>query len=348
MVNRDADGSLHAFLNRCAHRGSTVVRELQGNRQSHTCIYHHWCYDLAGNLIGVPFQRGIDGKGGMPASFERAAHGLKTLRVGSYRGVIFGSFDPNIEPLEDFLGASMRAFLDTLFARPIEILGYLRQRMPSNWKLYFENLTDPYHAGLLHQFQATFGLFRQTQAGGTVMDQHRRHQIQYAFYDSDDPDHAEAEYEGTGVFDRTLSLKDPTIVEFRDEEGQGRAIDMMSVFPSVLFQRLSNTLATRQVRPRNPDEFDLYWTYFGYADDDPELRRMRNRQVNLVGPGGLISMEDGESGVGIQRAIRRERNDHSVIEMGGIGAVEEQDHLVTEVPVRGFWRNYHLLMNGDG
>ena len=348
VVNRDADGSLHAFLNRCAHRGSTVVRELQGNRQSHTCIYHHWCYDLAGNLIGVPFQRGIDGKGGMPASFERAAHGLKTLRVGSYRGVIFGSFDPNIEPLEDFLGASMRAFLDTLFARPIEILGYLRQRMPSNWKLYFENLTDPYHAGLLHQFQATFGLFRQTQAGGTVMDQHRRHQIQYAFYDSDDPDHAEAEYEGTGVFDRTLSLKDPTIVEFRDEEGQGRAIDMMSVFPSVLFQRLSNTLATRQVRPRNPDEFDLYWTYFGYADDDPELRRMRNRQVNLVGPGGLISMEDGESGVGIQRAIRRERNDHSVIEMGGIGAVEEQDHLVTEVPVRGFWRNYHLLMNGDG
>jgi anthranilate 1,2-dioxygenase large subunit len=290
VVNRDVDGGLHAFLNRCAHRGSTVVRELQGNRQSHTCIYHHWCYDLAGNLVGVPFQRGIDGKGGMPASFERASHGLKTLKVASYRGVIFGSFDLDIEPLEDFLGAPMRAFLDTLFARPIEILG---------------------------------------------------------FYDSDDADQAAAEYEGTGVFDRTLSLRDPSIVEFRDEEGQGRTIDMMSVFPSVLFQRLSNTLATRQIRPRNPDEFDLYWTYFGYADDDPELRRMRTRQVNLVGPGGLISMEDGESGVGIQRAIRRERNDHSVIEMGGIGAVEEQDHLVTEVPVRGFWSNYHLLMSGD-
>ena len=119
---------------------------------------------------------------------------------------------------------------------------------------------------------------------------------------------------------------------------------MMCVFPSILFQRLSNTLATRTIRPHGPDEFDLYWTYFGYADDDEELREMRIRQVNLIGPGGLISMEDGESGVQIQRAIGRVRDAYSTIQMGGVGEVHDQQHMVTEMPVRGFWRNYCQLM----
>ena len=34
----------------------------------------------------------------------------------------------------------------------------MRQRLPANWKLYWENLTDQYHAGLLHQFSTTFGV----------------------------------------------------------------------------------------------------------------------------------------------------------------------------------------------
>ena len=58
VVNRAEDGSIHAWVNRCAHRGTMVVREPRGNRTTHTCVYHHWCYDLKGNLIGVPFQKG--------------------------------------------------------------------------------------------------------------------------------------------------------------------------------------------------------------------------------------------------------------------------------------------------
>src|SRR3546814_6975220 len=44
--------------------------------------------------------------------------------------------------------------------RKLKLLGYTRQRIPSNWKLYFENLKDPYHATLLHSFLITFGLWR--------------------------------------------------------------------------------------------------------------------------------------------------------------------------------------------
>ena len=94
---------------------------------------------------------------------------------------------------------------------------------------------------------------------------------------------------------------------------------MMAIFPSVFFQRLNNTLATRQIKPKAAGAFELYWTYFGYADDDPKIRLMRLRQVNLIGPGGLVSMEDGEAGRLVQLGIGREQDAHSVIEMAASG-----------------------------
>ena len=162
VVVRGIDGELCAFVNRCAHRGTLLVRDLRGNADDFTCIYHHWCYDQRGNLIGVPFLRGLKGKGGMPQAFDMAEHGLRTVLVDSYAGLIFVSFDETVEPLADFIDAPMRTFLDRVLAQPIEIIGYTRQRIPGNWKLYFENLHDVYHAGLLHQQSIVFGQFRST------------------------------------------------------------------------------------------------------------------------------------------------------------------------------------------
>ncbi len=345
VVSRATDGTLHAFVNRCAHRGTMVVRKLRGNATDHTCIYHHWCYDLTGKLIGVPFQRGVAGKGGMPENFRKEDHGLRTLKVASYRGAIFGSFRDDVEPLEDFLDEANRDYLDLLLGKPIEILGYWRQRIPGNWKFYFENLMDSYHAGLLHQFQTTFGIMRTTQKGESLMDKWRRHRVVYTQFGSDDAaSDGNQDLKDLGVFHESMSLADPSLLEFRDETGDGRAIMMMALFPSVLFQRLSNTLATRQIRPRGPNEFELYWTCFGYADDDAALRALRLKQVNLIGPAGYVSIEDGEAGALIQRVLGREKERHSVIEMGGTGAIENQDTPLTEVPVRGFWRFYCHLM----
>src|SRR4051812_43490904 len=48
VVTRDTDGSLHAFVNRCAHRGATVCMDSFGNSKNKifTCVYHAWVYDL--------------------------------------------------------------------------------------------------------------------------------------------------------------------------------------------------------------------------------------------------------------------------------------------------------------
>jgi anthranilate 1,2-dioxygenase large subunit len=48
VVNRDLNGAIYAFVNRCAHRGALVRREASGNAMDHTCIYHQWCYGLDG------------------------------------------------------------------------------------------------------------------------------------------------------------------------------------------------------------------------------------------------------------------------------------------------------------
>ena len=344
VVTKDENGDIHAFVNRCAHRGTTLVRDLSGHAKDFTCIYHHWCYDLKGNLIGVPFERGMNGQGGMPESFDKADHGLRILKLATYKGVIFGSFNPDVEPFEEYAGPRALEFLDGMFARPVEILGYWRQRMPSNWKLYYENLNDAYHAGLLHQFQASTGIFRNTQEGGAIMDEHKRHMMTWSLGDSDDEEAIEKGYADIGVYDAKFTLEDPGVVDFFDELGDRRTTIFMSLFPSIYFQRISNTLATRQIRPKNPGEFELYWTVFGYQDDDAKIRAMRMKQTNMIGPGGLISMEDGESGVLGQRALVGYDEGHSVIEMGGRGPIEDQYHQMHEIPVRGFWQYYAKLM----
>ena len=61
VINRSKDNKIYAFVNRCAHRSATVVRELRGNQKNHTCVYHRWCYNHKGELVGVPFQKGIKG-----------------------------------------------------------------------------------------------------------------------------------------------------------------------------------------------------------------------------------------------------------------------------------------------
>ena len=112
----------------------------------------------------------------MPGDFDFADHGLQTLNVAVRNGAVFASFDRAVESFEDYLGPSMLGYFDRVFdGRPLRLLGYQRQRNPSNWKLMFENITDPYHASLMHVFLVTFGLFRADNPSQVRMDASGRH-----------------------------------------------------------------------------------------------------------------------------------------------------------------------------
>ncbi len=346
LVSRDERGTLHAFVNRCMHRGMQLKRERCGNAKNHTCIYHQWAYDLSGKLIGVPFPKGAGGHGGLPADFDRKSISLHALKIESYKGIIFGTFSDGAEPLVDYLGPLVRHELDRLFHKPLKILGYQRQRIFGNWKLYNDNVRDPNHGGLLHMFHATFGLYRLSQKGGAKLDARGRHNITWNSLGTDDAKTTDQGYEGTKkVLQHGFKLADMSMLRYEREHPDDVSLVILSVFPNVVFQQIANSLCTRQIRSKGTDEMELYWTYFGYADDSEAMTAHRCKQANLVGPGGLISMEDGEAVEQVHRTIVHERDKHARVEIGGKGDIHTQESLVTEVPIRGFYRYYCELMD---
>jgi anthranilate 1,2-dioxygenase large subunit len=344
IVNRDKHGAIHAFVNRCAHRGALVRRELAGNAKEHICVYHQWCYGLDGRLMAIPFRRGVRGKGGLDPAFDLGAHGLKRLRIASVDGAIFGTLSADAEPLAAFLGEPVLAEMRRILDRPVRVLGYTRQRIRANWKLYAENTRDNYHASLLHEFLVTFGLDRATQIGGVRMDARHRHNITWAEADSDTAEAARSAYNGANIRNDYLSLREPALVRFHRERDDNLNLIITSIFPGVVFAVISNSLAIRQIRPRGVDEVEVHQTMLGYLDDTPEMALHRLHQANLVGPAGLVSMEDGEAIELTHRASRPDRDHMTVIELGGGGEISDRDYRVNDVPLRGFWSYYAELL----
>ncbi|MBC7938397.1 MAG: salicylate hydroxylase, partial [Chitinophagaceae bacterium] len=272
-----------------------------------------------------------------------ADHGLTKLKVARRGGAVFASFDHDVESFEDFLGPDILPFYDRVFhGRPLQLLGYNRQRIPANWKLMQENIKDPYHPGLLHTWFVTFGLWRADQKSRMVMDRHGRHAAM-----------ASRRNDGTGVatpsavtqgvtsFRADMTLHDDRLLDVVPEPWwNGHTVVMMTIFPGVIVQQQVNSLSTRHIQPVAPGVFDFVWTHFGFADDSEEMTRRRLRQANLFGPAGYVSADDGEVIEFVQQAFAANPGARTVSELDGRG-VQATEHMVTETLIRGmygYWR----------
>ena len=351
IVNRIEDGSLVAMVNRCAHRGALVRREAYGSATEHRCIYHQWCYSLKGEIKAIPFRRGVRGKGGLEADFRDSDHGLTRLRIESYQGMMFTSFDDSVEPLYDYLGEMHREQIARIMFKPVKILGFQRQRINGNWKFYQENLRDTYHASLLHSFFVTFGLDRVTNPGGTKLDPSKGHAFVYNRHDpaarpAVETDNASSSaYAAHGLQTSRARLEDRSILQYHNEYNDDLRVYIACLFPNGHYQQMNNCLNTRQMIPRGPDAFEVVWTVFGYQGDDEAMIDLRKHQANFIGPAGFVSMEDAEVIESVHATLKHERDRASVVEMGGRGRINmDNDNKVNEVPVRGFWSYYARLM----
>jgi anthranilate 1,2-dioxygenase large subunit len=343
VMTRTPEGGLAAWVNRCAHRGAQVCREARGNAASHTCVYHQWSFDSCGNLQGVPFRRGQKGMSGMPKDFNPKEHGLKQLRVDSYKGLVFATFSESVVPLPEYIGPEMRPWIDRIFHKPIEYLGCTRQYSKSNWKLYLENVKDPYHASLLHLFHTTFNIFRVGMKARSIPDAtHGLHSIITATKNEAETSAAYKE-QAIRSFDEGFQLKDDSLLGQIPEFDELTTNHIQPIFPQLVVQQIHNTLVARQLLAKGPNNFELIFHFFGYADDTPELRAMRLKQANLVGPAGYISMEDTEATELVQRGTVRDGDACSVIEMSKDNP-DQQDTLITENLIRRFWVGYQKLM----
>lgn len=347
IMTRDLEGGINVIENVCAHRGMQFCRERSGNKKELVCPYHQWNYSLKGDLQGVPFLRGVkrDGQvqGGMPKEFKTKENHLNKLRVATRGGVVFASFNHDIESFEDFLGPEILGYFDRLFnGRKLTILGYNRQRIPGNWKLMQENIKDPYHPGLLHTWFITYGLWRADNKSSLRMDDKHRHAAMISTRGN-----AQAKNEvtsGVTSFKESMEIKDKRLLDIVHEPwwGEPTAV-MMTIFPSVIFQQQVNSVSTRHIQPSGPGAFDFVWTHFGFEDDTPEMTQRRLVQANLFGPAGFVSADDGEVIEFSQSGFEQKPYHRAVAELGGYG-VEDTEHMVTETLIRGMYEYWRKVM----
>ena len=344
VVARAHDGSVNVFENRCTHRASEFCRELSGSAKEFVCPYHQWTYDLKGNLIGIPFRRGVGGKGGMPLDFDADAHGLRRLAVTSHRGVVFASYAQDMESLADYLGPEvLREFEATFDGRKLKILGYYRHSLPGNWKLYHENLKDPYHATLLHTFLVTFGLMVVGNRSMMLADESGRHGVMASAKSDAKAISGDVKKE-MRAFKEGLTLREARFMNFVEEFDSPWSVTMSTIWPNLIVQREMNTLGVRQIVPDGPHEFIMKWTMFGFEGDDEDMTRHRLRQGNLMGPAGFLGLEDNEAIKFVQDGMRHVPDGNHLVKLDPQTPTGTADTLISESAIRAMYKHWREAM----
>ncbi|HXP74594.1 MAG TPA: aromatic ring-hydroxylating dioxygenase subunit alpha [Stellaceae bacterium] len=148
VVCRDQKGNLNAFANVCRHRGVAVAMGA-GNATQFSCPYHAWSYGLDGRLTAPSRPRGL-------GSFDYRDCRLPPLRVDTWGGFVFVSFDPGGPSLSSYLAAD--GYQDAVaYVHPekMTLVDTYSYEIDCNWKLVPENLADVYHVEVIHR--GTFG-----------------------------------------------------------------------------------------------------------------------------------------------------------------------------------------------
>src|SRR5258706_14783665 len=113
--------------------------------------------------------------------------------------------------------------------------------LPSNWKLYMENVKATYHASLLHTFFTTFRLNRLSQQGGIVVSDSGGHHVSYSL--AADSGGKEYEQAGMRAAQEGFGLEAPQLLEAGDEFGDGGGLQILSRVPSFGLQQARHRLA---------------------------------------------------------------------------------------------------------
>ncbi|MDB5447904.1 MAG: Rieske (2Fe-2S) protein [Phenylobacterium sp.] len=142
IIVRNRAGEIRAMSSVCQHRGM-VVAEDSGNTRSFLCPYHHWAYNLEGELISAPAME-------KACNFDKGEFSLPQLKVELWLGFIFINFDLEAAPLAPRLTAVEAALANYDLVSADGSSETENKTFPWNWKIMFENNNDGYHANRLH------------------------------------------------------------------------------------------------------------------------------------------------------------------------------------------------------
>ncbi len=299
IVARGADGGVHVHVNSCSHRGLPVCRVDRGHARRFVCPYHNWAYSVEGDLVAVPQDRKVERKP------DKARLGLQPVpRVEGYAGLLFGCMDPDVEPLEQYLG-EMRFYLDCMFDRyagGVEVVGAPhRWLLRANWKLPVENqLGDVGHGPFLHgSLLANTPQAQDLEDHGYNVVPKPGHGVSVRLMpEGTDPEQCMWGTDGFAAFD-------PEVRAYLLEQQEGVAEQLgalrarlrplcYSIYPNFSFLWPNATL--RISHPRGPDQVE-YWSWWVVQKDAPQSikDRLRGNYIFFFGPGGVLEQEDSEA-----------------------------------------------------
>jgi anthranilate 1,2-dioxygenase large subunit len=223
------------------------------------------------------------------------------------------------------------------------VLGHYRHSLPGNWKLYHENLKDPYHATLLHTFLVTFGLLVAGNRSLMLTDKTGRHGVMASAKSDAKAVSSEAKKE-MRAYKEGMTLREPRFMDFVGEFDSPWSVTMATIWPNLIVQREMNTLGVRQIVPTGPHEFIMKWTMFGFDGDDDTMTRHRLRQGNLMGPAGFLGLEDNEAIKFVQDGMQRVPNREHLVKLDPTTEAGTSDTLISESAIRAMYKYWRQEM----
>lgn len=140
VVVRGADLELHAWADRCVHRGTPLTEGSSGRlgQLELACPYHGLRYDLTGRVLGPP---------------KQLSHcGGKTLgkaQVSVWNGFVFLCRDPSARSFEPFVGA-VPPWFERAAMHALRLERRTVHEVKANWKLLVANFQESHHFPSVH------------------------------------------------------------------------------------------------------------------------------------------------------------------------------------------------------
>jgi len=142
IVVRTGEDEITAYHNACRHRGRRLTQGC-GRATHFHCPYHGWQWSLQGENTHVLNREDWSGQ------LDDDRLRLKIVRVARWAGYVFVNFDPDCEPLEEFL-QEVPYWIGPFQMERMRYKWRQWLRMDCNWKVAVEAFIEGYHAQTTH------------------------------------------------------------------------------------------------------------------------------------------------------------------------------------------------------
>ncbi|NOX51435.1 MAG: aromatic ring-hydroxylating dioxygenase subunit alpha [Gammaproteobacteria bacterium] len=330
LVVRQADGSVSGFLNMCRHRGMKICRTDCGNAKTFTCSYHGWSYDRAGNLINVPMK-----KEAYRDEIKLEDWGPPKLeKIESYKGLIFGTWDPNAPSLTSYLGP-MTFYLDHYLDRSGEgtraLGGVHKWVIPSNWKMAAEQFCDDmYHVDYSH---ASAMIAQLPEGADPSMASFPKDGNQFGCAEGHACSFWASPFSNAGSGPAAMEfILGPEREEALQRLGKDRVNEIAgmnsTVFPN--FSLLgAGAFTIRTWHPKGPDETEIWSMIIVNASTPDEIvQAFRKNIIRTFSPAGTFEQDDTENWAEMQRVFRGTKAQATSLNAGmGLGHAHQDERF---------------------